>query len=260
MKPEPNPPRLVHSSEFADILRKASQRDFSSERLASTGEAIRHGIAGLSSPANVSLSSGAAGGMGKLLGALAIAGMVGTGALLWTQRGPETVPTQVEDARPPIEPQTATPPPVDIGQGATRAKPPQAASAAESNLPQQLALLQAAREAASRGGYARALTMLDQLESEFPTSPVLVEARIARVEYLAADGRLDESLTATEQLLSDRTLGAKKPALLRLQGDLLVRKGSCRNAVIAYRRAIGLGLTDDEMAAAKRGIEFCESR
>ncbi len=140
------------------------------------------------------------------------------------------------------------------------APPPPAATGpgeAPSSLPRQLALLEEARAAANAGDYAKALWAVGQLRADFPNSPVLLEARIAEVEYLSLDGQVDAALSALDSLLGARGVTAKRPALLRLQGDLLVKKGECTAAVVAYRHALGLGLADADAAAARRGLQHC---
>jgi predicted Zn-dependent protease len=128
-----------------------------------------------------------------------------------------------------------------------------------SRLPEQLRLFGQARDAARAGEYDRALTVLEELERNFPQGPLGDEIQLLRVQVLYRSGRYQEATERIGKLLDDPALAGKKPQLLRLLGDAWVHLGRCDLASEAFRRALGLGLEGQEAEAARRGLKSCVS-
>lgn len=147
-----------------------------------------------------------------------------------------------------VEPAPAEPPPPPT---------PAPAPAPSSELPEQLRLYAAAKEAARRGELARALAALADLLARFPRTPLRAEVRLSQAELLYRAGRLPEATLAVRALLVDPAHRGRRGELRRVLGDLLRKQGDCAGALAAYREALAGPLTEAEARAARAGLAAC---
>jgi tetratricopeptide (TPR) repeat protein len=119
--------------------------------------------------------------------------------------------------------------------------------------------LEAARSLLRGGDYRAAIAALDVLERADPTSPRVPEIRLKRAEAFAASGRIEAALEDLERVIATPGQEPKRAELLRFTAELRVELGDCPSAVADYRRAIGLGLSGPSLAAAREGIQRCNT-
>jgi len=110
---------------------------------------------------------------------------------------------------------------------------------------------------AKNGDHGKALGVLEQLLERFPDSHLRPDVGLLRVSCLLAENQLDAAHAEIERLLAGEIPIGKKAQLLQLSGDIWMRNGNCPRAVMAYRRALGLGLPNDNMESAQSGIRKC---
>ena len=139
------------------------------------------------------------------------------------------------------------------------AAPPDAPAAAPSELPAQIQLYNAARDAATAGDYATAIARIDELFQRFPTTPLRADAELTRAELLARANRLPEAIAAFDALSSDDSHRGRRGELLRTLGDLYRRAGDCPHAIDAYTRALAEPLGERDRVDAERGRDRCTS-
>jgi hypothetical protein len=115
---------------------------------------------------------------------------------------------------------------------------------------------------ALRAGHdpAGALALLDQHAARFPLGVLAVEAGMARVEALLAQGDRRRALAALEALPEAR--GAAPPARALLRGELRASLGACREALADFDAALaGAAGGSAELAArARAGRAGCRAR
>lgn len=273
MKPESNPTRLIESSDFSEVLAKASQHRWSEKKLTEQGRILASGIAALTTAGGASSAASALklGPLAKPTVAIVAIGLAGTGIYLTTgnESASEITPPVEETTAQPIH--TPEPPDVELIAPPTPTsqapKPPRKqrdrrtakrlVKNKNTTLSLQLALIRKAKAAAKRSDYSDALHQLDSFRSRYPNGSLLVEAQILRLEYLATLSRNQDGLELAAQLLSQPISLTKKAQILRLQGDLFLKTGDCSRANTAFRRAIGFGLPDSEVELAQRGLKKC---
>jgi hypothetical protein len=165
----------------------------------------------------------------------------------------ELVATPIED------PQVL--PPDRVSSGGSEPAPVEqsqdAAPPAVSDLPQQIALYESARDTANRGEYSRCVELLDLLLQMFPATPLRADAELTRAEALARANRVDEAVRALELLVDDAAHRGRHGELLRMLGDLYRRRGDCSHALDAYDRALSEPLRERDRVSTIRGRELC---
>jgi hypothetical protein len=118
---------------------------------------------------------------------------------------------------------------------------------------------------ALRAGHdpAGALALLDQHAARFPLGVLAVEAGMARVEALLAEGERGRALATLEALPEGR--GASPPARALLRGELRASLGGCRAALADFDAALasavaGAGGSAEVSARARAGRAACRAR
>lgn len=286
MKPEDNPPRLIESSEFSDVLTKASQSQWSEAHINERRRAIVSGVAALTAT-GVASSAAAASSLATFVKAgafIIVLGAVSTGVYLTMDEEPEhnaaeiivTIPDAGHISAPPID--AASPLEIDAGllilepaksinaepveSIKTKTKPPKVTQLTpptekQTTLSAQLELIRDAKAAAKQSNYRLALTKLESLSSEDPSDSLFMEAQFLRLEYLVILNRNADGLRLVRSLLAQPIAPGKKAELLLLQGDFLLKSGNCSDAQEAFRRALGYGLAKAETERARQGLEKC---
>ena len=261
------PPRLK-DGELGPILR-AADREMSPERLAKNGTRVKQLIA--------------AGGTFALWKLLIVLGLLGALAIPFALHfgggGDERpAPAVVAHAAPPLDAPAAVPADAAVSEIAPEiaidaaplpvhhhhvaaitpdAGEPDAPPPPPSDLPQQIALYDAARAAETAGDYASALDRIDELFRRFPATQLRADAELTRAELLARAGRVADAIAAFEVLVADDSHRGRRGELLRTLGDLYRRSGDCTHAVDAYRRALAEKLSARDRADAERGRDHC---
>jgi predicted negative regulator of RcsB-dependent stress response len=141
---------------------------------------------------------------------------------------------------------------IDAGVGA----PPIDAAPEPSQLPAQIALYEAARDAAARNELAHAIDLLDQLLRDYPTTQLRADAELTRAELLARADRGD-AVAALQGLIADPAHAGRAAELLRTLGDLHRRRGDCTHAIDAYTRALAAHPGERDRKAAEAGRDSC---
>jgi hypothetical protein len=240
------PPRLIEDPELRPLLEAEAQRTFSAERLAYNKLALTKAIAGGAAAGSVLL------GMKSVALILALAAG-GT----WLALRDREAPLPPPPAPAPILVEAAEPPAPEIVPPVRRKRPaPRVEKRAPppSELELHLARLRGAQAAFARGAHDEALRLLDG----FPEGAVSLDAALLEVDVLAAM----ESPAASDAIdrILPRVFGPKKAALLRLQGDLRLKRGDCPGAKTSYRRTLALDPSGREAEAARRGLDQCLDR
>lgn len=277
------PPRLKDSAELGPLLRAAEPPAMSPERLAANAAGVQQRIAaGVTSVA-----------LWKVLVALALVLAVLVPLAWWLLRGEahERAPAARDaaiGATLAVEPDAGTVIVIDAGvdaeadatvtepvpvhtvrdprgrhsehvtPDAAPAVPLDAEPALTSDLPEQIRIYEAARDASRRGDFDGALAHLDELERRFPGTQLRADAELTRADVLARAGRLAEAAQAFETLAADPVHRGRRGELLRTLGDLYRQLGDCPHALAAYTRAQAERLTDRDRAAVARGRARCE--
>ena len=128
-----------------------------------------------------------------------------------------------------------------------------------SQLPAQIALYEAAHDAAARGELAHAIDLIDQLLRDFPATQLRADAELTRAELLARTDRAD-AVTALEALIADPVHAGRMAELLRTLGDLYRRRGDCTRALDAYQRALSAHPGERDRKAAEAGRDHCQRK
>lgn len=283
MKAPPEPRRLMHDPEIGDLVRNAGRRKWTTERLLHNDKVITQKLnaytAGLASEATSMFGTGTLKvGLSLLVGGLIV------GTLIWRPidapnlgnepagqeaiivEPPELESESTEKPLLPAPVEKSTPEPSLMVQEkpsprkVARRAPSQPESTNKSTLPAQLRLYQTAKSKAERGDHAMALKILSEMEQKYPDGPLAPDIRLARIEYLTAAGHFKAARDAIRDLLASPSPTARKSLLLRLEGDLWLREGNCSAASLAYRRALGFGLSPEEAELARAGLEKCGER
>lgn len=124
-------------------------------------------------------------------------------------------------------------------------------------LSDQLALYQQAKRLMTEKKYLHALAKLDEFQARFPRSPLAPEVLISRVELLVASDQRENAAKLILQLIEKKSLSGKRAQLYLLLGDIRLRQKRCPEARNAYRRALGLGLSEDRASSARNGMKEC---
>jgi tetratricopeptide (TPR) repeat protein len=274
------PPRLKESAELGPLLRAADPPVTSPERLAANAAAVQQRIAaGVTTFAVWKL---------VVVLALVLAALVPLAWwLLHGERAPAAVVTAPRDAATAIEPDAAIATVIDasiepdaapiseptvvhpprgsamhhaehVVPDAGTAAPLDAESAPMSDLPEQIRIYEAARDASRRGDFDGALAQLDELMRRFPQTQLRADAELTRADVLARAGRLAEAAQQLEMLAADPAHRGRRGELLRTLGDLYRRLGDCPHALAAYTRAQAERLSDRDRAAVASGRARCE--
>ena len=217
-------PRRWHESDLPDhareVLESAAVDDPSRERVASVESRLAGALGwpsageGAPSPSTSATSTGIA--TKAVVGAIVVAGAIGLGAWLATERaevprGAEAVPPSAEPERArapiaapellpvPTTPSDPAPPRESPRPRTTRAITPEPAVAESapphptiSALEQELRLVDAARAALDRSP-ARALELADVHRQSFPTGTLSPERELLTIEALLALDRVEEA-------------------------------------------------------------------
>lgn len=148
--------------------------------------------------------------------------------------------------RPRPESPKVTPPP-----------PPEAAPPKVDPLAAQLLALKEAQASLQSGDAGAALRRVEALLEQHPAGPVAPEARVLRVQALAAAGQVDLAVAGARALTSDPTQRGKRGEWWRFIGDLERGRGRCPQALEAYRAAADLPLKPAAKGAVQAGIQAC---
>jgi hypothetical protein len=198
-------------------------------------------LAGASQGATAGAAGALSGAAGKaLLGILGV-GIVG-GASLWgyleladqATRTPAaaTLPTTAEVAEVAPPAVSAAPEPgafeaepgvVNITPAETatrRAEPKRSVAAQSDSLPQEFALIEAAQAALKRNDGRATLRHLEEYRKQFPQGQLRAEARVLRVEGLAATGQRTEAIRLGEATLKASPTGPYAGRLRSLLDEL----------------------------------------
>jgi TolA-binding protein len=276
------PPRLKESAELGPLLRAAEPPATSPERLAANAAGVRQRIA-----AGVTTVA-----VWKIVVVLALVLAALVPLAWWLLHGerapaaPGPIPTDKPEPATVIEPDAAE---IDAGMAAVvepdaaiaavaphvargsashhaahvapdagTVAPVDAESASMSDLPEQIRIYEAARDASRRGDFDGALAQLDELMRRFPATQLRADAELTRADVLARSGRLAEAAQAFEALATDPAHLGRRGELLRTLGDLYRRLGDCPRALAAYTRAQAERLSDRDRAAVASGRARCE--
>lgn len=132
--------------------------------------------------------------------------------------------------------------------------------ARESRVTKQLNLYEQAKTVARAGDYEQALHILDELEAQFPDTALRAEIDLSRVDYLSRAGKIEHAIVAVQKVLAQQSYPQKRPILLRLLGDLWIKRHECQRAEAAYQRAIEAGLDDESAQSAMLGLKQCNAQ
>jgi tetratricopeptide (TPR) repeat protein len=265
MMAPPNPPRLRDGQEFGDLLARYAAEAPSAERLAHSAAIVEQRLAApplLIGGGPAALATGGALKVGAIVVGVAAASVVGYHYLAPAPR-PATPPAVTAPPSPPVAAPAPSAAPRPAGSRPSVAPPRRItapAPAAHSDLPEQVRLFTAAKDAARAGHYDEALRHLDELARRFPATPLKAEAQLSRADYLARAGRLDEAIAAVEKLVESPRHVGRRPELWHVLGDLRVKRGDCGAALTAYRQALALGRPEPQAETIRRGIEKCGGR
>jgi hypothetical protein len=278
------PPRLKHDQELGPILRAGDQVHVRADRLAKNAGGVKTAI-----------TTGATTGLWKVfppLGLIAVGALITSLVSSGEPRSPQTTATprfvaadariteipdsaatvlQTVDVEPPPQMVDVQPRPQrprqpreharsPIGIAATgEAAPTNTRSAATqpSDLPEQIELYEAARDASKRGEFLRCIELLDRLLQRFPTTPLRADVDLTRAEALARANRISEAVGAVEQLVRDAAHRGRRGELLRMLGDLYRQRHDCSHALDAYDKALSEPLSDDHRANVIRSRDKC---
>ena len=126
----------------------------------------------------------------------------------------------------------------------------------EAMLGGELAGYQRAKTMMEGGDYSGALEALEPLMAE--QSALRPEARVLRARVLSLQGNHGEAAEAVRSLLRDSRLpGEKRAELQRFLGDVLATDGRCGPAILAYKKALELGVSSEAEQAIGRAIRTC---
>lgn len=126
-----------------------------------------------------------------------------------------------------------------------------------SRLDEQLAIFKRAKQWAARGRHEEVLKILEELDEQYPKGALGMESMELRAKSLYLIGRYADATDTLEELVKAPVSAGKKAQFFRLLGDAHVRTGQCEPALISYRRALGLGLEEEQAEAARVGIRKC---
>lgn len=269
-----SPPRLKDGP-LGPILR-AADAAITPERIARNGAAVKSAIA-----AGVSLGSSLTSVwklglplllvLGIGLGVRQVAIVDGEHAIAQPALGvaaTELAPIELASRAIAYEPAIAEPPPppavraviVHRVEPPAPPPPPPPAPPPASELPEQIRLYEAAREAAAHGQLADALDRIAELLRRFPSTPLRADAELTRAELWVRADRLAEAAAALEALASDPSHRGRRGELLRTLGDVRRKQADCARAVDAYTRARAERLSAAEQAKVARGLERCANK
>jgi hypothetical protein len=110
---------------------------------------------------------------------------------------PANIEAKVADGAPAPDPENKVAPKV----GAARARP-EGATATNSAISEQIALVDAASAAVSAGAGARALSVLREYQSKYPSGSFRPEVSALRIEALVLVGRRDEARALAERFVT----------------------------------------------------------
>jgi TolA-binding protein len=261
------PPRLK-DGQLGPILR-AADREMSPERLAKNGARVKQ-----------LLAAGGTLALWKLLVVLGILGALAIPLALHGRGGDDRpVPEVAAYAPPAIDAPAALPVDAAVAEVAIDAAPepvaapphhhhvvatvtadagePDAPPPAPSDLPEQIALYDAARTAEGGGDHATAIARIDELLRRYPATQLRADAELTRADLLARAGRVADAIAAFEVLVADDGHRGRRGEMLRTLGDLYRRSGDCTRAIEAYRRALAEKLSARDRADAERGRDHC---
>lgn len=262
------PPLLKDDAELGAVIRAGDEASLSPERLARSREAVN----ALAAAAPASLAW--LWKIGVLLAALlalvvlvALPGgedrepppaprpRVAVPAIDAGVVAPEPVAAPV--AEPPPAP--APPPRKKPTRNAAPPPPDAGVEAPSSDLPEQIRLYEAARDAGRRGDFTVGIATLDELLRRFPGTPLRDEAELTRAELFTRADRIDDAVRTLEQLIEDPSHAGRRGELLRTLGDVHRKAGDCDRATDAYTRAQAERLGKRERAKVERGLARCAS-
>ena len=126
-----------------------------------------------------------------------------------------------------------------------------------SRLNEQFAIFKRAKQRAARGRHEEALKILGELDEQYPKGALGMESMELRAKSLYLMGRYTDATDTLETLVRAPVSAGKKAQFFRLLGDAQVHTGQCKPALVSYRRALGLGLEEEQADAARIGIRKC---
>jgi predicted RNA polymerase sigma factor len=127
-----------------------------------------------------------------------------------------------------------------------------------SELPEQIALYEKARDSAARGDHLVAVRIIDDLLARFPATRLADEVELTRAESLARAGRSTAAAAAIERLLARGAYRGRRGELERMLGDLRLKQGDCDAARKAFESALAEELTERDRQAIRRGLARCD--
>ncbi|MBN1962083.1 MAG: tetratricopeptide repeat protein [Deltaproteobacteria bacterium] len=287
MKTIVNPTRLVLSPEFGPLLKQASNITVSDARLEYNRRIVSAALINISVPTSATLLKVITKASTLTKTGMITIGLVG-GLVLWRHGGglssgdnsakPTTPPPAVSTALAPdptpkpIQPASdlnleKTPKQITKKAQLERPRMPKMRQSGLSNrranqmppsaVAAQLKLFHQAQAKAKLQQYNEALKTLDVLERRYPQGSLEAEIIISRAEYLWLAGRYQDAANLIEKQINNPVVAARKAELWLTLGDVRQRQGSCKEAIIAYQRALGLGLRPADVKAAQKGLKRC---
>jgi hypothetical protein len=293
VKSTPKPKRLVETSEFHNVLKKAQSEQPSDEQLALLESAIKNKLAKPRGQTQKTFARR----LGTVTASLILLFSMGATAYIYmhelahfmekmtgTTKTPEVHPapgpTPQPVPKPVPRPTQKTPeeplpdnliepvaPVVTISKQKKPAPRQIAEPVAEpvspektSTLSEQLRIFGSAEQWIKKKQYLKAISELDQLDRQYPMGLLMVDSLEARAEVLYLLKRNQEAIAVCQKLLSLPNLAVKKAQVFLLLGDLFRREGDCEKAQINFRRALKMGLDPNKAQTAQNGIEDCKNK
>lgn len=152
-------------------------------------------------------------------------------------------------ARPPPRPR---PEPAKVAPAPSFAPPPPV-----DPLAAQLSALKEAQVNLQKGDAGAALRQVEALLEQHPSGPLAPEARVLRVQALAAAGQVELAVAGARVLIEDPTQRGKRGEWWRFIGDLERGRARCPAALEAYRAAAASPLKPASKQAVEAGIQAC---
>lgn len=148
-------------------------------------------------------------------------------------------------------------PPSDAGIDLASIKESMPAPWETSELPAQLRLFHSAQSLGKTGSYSSALTIIEQLLTRYPHTPLRAEAEFSQVDFLIRAGRNQEALPKIRKLLNDPNHQGRQGELWRVLGNILQIQGNCSEAIKAYQHALAFPLRKEEIVSIRHALKKC---
>ena len=126
------------------------------------------------------------------------------------------------------------------------------------DLGEEIKSFQKAKSYFANKEYQQAQTVLTKLRDNFDNPKLKVEVTLLTVQTLLATEQADDALNMLQNLMRESQV-QPQAQWYKLLGDIQKSRVQCGQALIAYSKALKIGLSEDQQQQVRASVRDCSS-